>query len=38
MSLKTGDFIEVDYVATDKETNTIFDLTTEAEAKKRLGL
>ncbi len=34
MSLKTGDFIEVDYVATDKETNTIFDLTTEAEARK----
>jgi len=37
MALKKGDFIEIDYIATDKEMNKIFDLTSEETAKK-LGI
>ena len=34
MKLKKGDFIEVEYTGKVKETNEIFDLTSEEEAKK----
>lgn len=37
MTLKKGDFIEIDYIATDKEINKVFDLTSEENAKK-LGI
>lgn len=33
MKVKKGDFIELDFVGRVKETNTIFDLTSEKEAK-----
>ncbi|MFH1592405.1 MAG: peptidylprolyl isomerase [Candidatus Woesearchaeota archaeon] len=34
MGLKNGDFVEIDYVAYDKETGQVFDLTSEEIAKK----
>jgi len=34
MKLKKGDFIEIEYTGKVKETNEIFDLTSEKEAKK----
>ena len=34
MPLKKGDFIEIDYIAKDKDTSSIVDLTSEEEAKK----
>ncbi len=34
MALKSMDFVEIDYIGVDKESNRIFDLTSEAEAKK----
>jgi len=34
MLLKKGDFVEIDYLATDKETGKVVDLTTEKDAKE----
>ena len=34
MKIKKGDFIEIDFIGKIKESNTIFDLTEESEAKK----
>ena len=33
MTIKKGDFIEMDFIGKIKETNDIFDLTNEKEAK-----
>ena len=38
MTLKEKDFIEIDFIARDKETNKVFDLTDKETAKKDMSV